>query len=105
MQLVGDVIVRVYHSGGIDQDGVVVDNYAIVLKSGRCIDLGWDEITETTRDGMEPDPAFDWCIGMTITAVEKGEHWPTWGLRLENGSALTMGSPVPYYWGLYQEIE
>src|SRR5262245_22223930 len=103
MNVVGDEIVRVFHTGGIPHDEVAVDCYAILLKSGRCIELTEHEVAACTLDGMKPDDTFDWVIGMRIVAVETDECWPTVGIRSSGGRVLVMGSPAPYYWGLYDE--
>lgn len=104
VDVVGDEIVGVFHTGGVERDGVVVDTYAILLKSGRCIQLTEHGIAAANPQGMRPDPMFDRFFGMVIVGVETSEDWPTCGLRLGNGSALVMGSPAPYYWGLYEEV-
>jgi RNA polymerase subunit RPABC4/transcription elongation factor Spt4 len=101
MNVVGDEIIRIFHTGGISHDGIAVDRYAILLKSGRCIELMEHEVIACRHEEMMPDDTFEWANGMMIIAVETSECWPTVGLLLSGGRALVMGSPVPNYWGLY----
>ena len=103
MDVIGDEIERIFHTGGVQHEDAIVDTYAILLKSGRCIELTGRGIIATEHMSMLPDPAFDCFIGLAIVGVEKSEYWPTCGIRLNGGSALVMGSPAPYYWGLYEE--
>jgi hypothetical protein len=102
VDVVGDKIVRILHSRGIEYEGAVVDTYAILLASGCCIELTEGGPAPASAEGLEPDPIFDRYVGLRIVAVESAEEWPTCGIRLSNGCALVMGSPHPYYWGLQE---
>src|SRR5665213_1590335 len=85
MDVIGDEIVRILHNGGIQRDDVVVDTFAVQLKSGRCFELtehGADSIDAT---GLKPNLAFDRFVGLRILAIESSEDWPTRGIRLSNG--------------------
>jgi hypothetical protein len=103
MEVIGDKIIRIYQTSGLEHGGAVVNTHAILLESGRCIELGEKAILPSNQQDLLPDPTFDFCIGATIIGVESCGHWPTCGLRLNDGSALVMGSPSPYYWGLCHE--
>jgi len=100
MELIGEEIAAVVHGGGTEVEGVLVDRYVILLKSGRSIELTMDGVIEASGTGMLCDPVFDWMIGLKIEAVELSDFWPTPGLRLNNRRVVFMGSPAPYYWGL-----
>jgi hypothetical protein len=103
LDIIGDEILRIFHAQGIQHEDVVVKSYAIMLKSGRCIELAEHEILATDCTRMVPDQAFDRFVGLEIIGVETNEYWPTVGIRLSNQSVLVMGSPLPYFWGLCAE--
>ncbi|MCI0376609.1 MAG: hypothetical protein L0215_03290 [Gemmataceae bacterium] len=104
MDVVNDEIVEILHGDGIEQDGVFVDRYVIVLKTGRSIELTDKGPIAAACEGLKRYPAFDYCIGLRIVSIENGEPYPSCGIRLSNGCILVMGSPHPYYVGL-QEAE
>ncbi len=100
IDLQGDSIQEVVHSGGVWQGDGLVDRYVIVLHSGRCVELDSSGLRSADATGLTPDPAFADCIGAGIEAIVVSEEWPTPGLQLSNGEVLVMGAPRPYYWGL-----
>jgi hypothetical protein len=100
MDLAGDEIQQILHSGGVWEGDVLVDRYVIVLHSGRCVELDSSGVRIADATGLTADPAFADCIGARIESVVVSEEWATPGLRLSNCEVLVMGAPRPYYWGL-----
>ncbi len=100
MDLEGDAVQDILHSGGVRHGDVPVDRYVIVLHSGRCVELESAGVRTADGTGFTPDPAFADCVGARIEAIVVSDNLPTAGLRLSSGKVLVMGSPSPYYWGL-----
>jgi len=100
MELLGDEIQQILHSGGSLEGKVTVDRYVIVLRSGRCVELTADGARSARPTKLIPDATFASSIGNRVEAVVVSDEWSTPGLKLSNGKVLVMGSPHPYYWGL-----
>lgn len=105
MDVIGDVITSVLSDGGIDYKGVVLVTYAIGLSSGRYIELAEDGVWPTTSQGLVPDHDFSQLVGLRIVGIEFPTSQPACGIRLSDGTLLSMGSPLPYWYGLEVVIE